>query len=150
MHTMTDTLEEVRREHRRLAAHVEALKVAADAVHRTPGRDTFELVDESWRFVSEHLLHHARTEERTIYVALTDALGTPAATRLLTIDHEAITELVGELGTLRRAAADHDTIPDDVARSLRRVLYGLYALIRTHFAKEEEVVLGILEARLTR
>jgi len=29
------------------------------------------------------------------------------------------------------------------------VLYGLYALVKVHFAKEEEVYLSILDARLT-
>jgi hypothetical protein len=32
---------------------------------------------------------------------------------------------------------------------LRRVLYGLYALVAVHFAKEEEVYLPLLDARLT-
>ena len=35
------------------------------------------------------------------------------------------------------------------AKALRRVLYGLYALVKVHFAKEEEVYLSILDARLT-
>ena len=34
------------------------------------------------------------------------------------------------------------------AKSLRRVLYGLYALVKVHFAKEEEVYLPLLDARL--
>ena len=35
------------------------------------------------------------------------------------------------------------------ANALRRVLYGLYALVKVHFAKEEEVYLPLLDARLT-
>jgi hypothetical protein len=34
-------------------------------------------------------------------------------------------------------------------RELRRVLYGLFALVELHFAKEEEVYLPILDANLT-
>jgi iron-sulfur cluster repair protein YtfE (RIC family) len=34
-------------------------------------------------------------------------------------------------------------------KALQRVLYGLYALVKVHFAKEEEVYLPILEERLT-
>jgi hypothetical protein len=30
------------------------------------------------------------------------------------------------------------------------VLYGLYALVKVHFAKEEDVYLSILDARATR
>jgi hypothetical protein len=35
------------------------------------------------------------------------------------------------------------------AKALRRILYGLSALVRVHFAKEEEIYLPILDARLT-
>ncbi len=34
-------------------------------------------------------------------------------------------------------------------QALRRVLYGLYALVKVHFAKEEEVYLPLLDARLS-
>lgn len=34
-------------------------------------------------------------------------------------------------------------------KALQRVLYGLYALVKVHFAKEEEVYLPILEERLS-
>jgi iron-sulfur cluster repair protein YtfE (RIC family) len=33
-------------------------------------------------------------------------------------------------------------------QALRRVLYGLYAIIKLHLAKEEEIYLPLLEARL--
>jgi hypothetical protein len=34
-------------------------------------------------------------------------------------------------------------------KALQRVLYGLYALVKVHFAKDEEAYLPILEERLT-
>ncbi len=34
-------------------------------------------------------------------------------------------------------------------RVLRRVLYGLYALVAIHFAKEEDIYLPLLDTRLT-
>ena len=34
-------------------------------------------------------------------------------------------------------------------RALRRVLYGLYALIKVHFVKEEKIYLPLLDAQLT-
>ena len=149
MTTTTSVFEEVRDEHRHLRPHVEGLRLAADALQGAAGRDAFELVDESWRFLSEHLLPHARAEEHSIYRAFTDAAKSKLPSRLLTMDHEAIGALVEELGALRRAAADHETLPEDVARSLRRVLYGLHALVGGHFEKEEAVVLPTLEQVLT-
>jgi iron-sulfur cluster repair protein YtfE (RIC family) len=39
--------------------------------------------------------------------------------------------------------------PDpDRRRELQRILYGLYAVIRLHFAKEEELYLPLLDAGL--
>ena len=35
------------------------------------------------------------------------------------------------------------------SKSLQRVLYGVYGLVKVHFAKEEEVYLPILDQRLT-
>jgi hemerythrin-like domain-containing protein len=49
--------------------------------------------------------------------------------------------LTEELSALRNA-------PDN-ANDLRRVLYGLYTLVKVHFAKEEEVYLPLLDARLS-
>ncbi len=34
-------------------------------------------------------------------------------------------------------------------KALRRVLYGLYTLVKLHFAKEEEIYLPLLDAHLT-
>jgi hemerythrin-like domain-containing protein len=143
-----EVLEALRREHAELRPHVEGLRVAGDAVALPSARDAFELVNDAWRFVSEHLLVHAEAEERTLYPAFAKATGSPEAGRLMTIDHEAIHQLAAELGVLRRALADHDTIGRDLADDLRRVLYGLYALVRCHFDKEEAVMLPVLEARL--
>jgi iron-sulfur cluster repair protein YtfE (RIC family) len=33
--------------------------------------------------------------------------------------------------------------------ALRRVLYGLYTLVKVHFAKEEEIYLPLLDSKLT-
>ena len=142
------SLEAVRNEHTNLLPHIDALLDAAEAVD-LPGRSAFELVDDSWRFLSEHLTMHAMLEEQVLYPALSSSLGAPEAVRLLGMDHRDIVTFIGELRTLRRALADHDVVDPHLKRELRRVLLGLHALIRSHFAKEEEIVLPILEARLT-
>lgn len=142
------SLDSVRNEHTNLLPHVEALLDAAESVD-LPGRSAFELVDDSYRFLSDHLTVHAVLEEQVLYPALTASLGAPEAVRLLTMDHQEIVGLIGELRTLRRALADHDVVDPHLKRELRRVLLGLHALLRAHFAKEEEVVLPLLEARMT-
>jgi hypothetical protein len=63
-------------------------------------------------------------------------------------DHVEVVRLAEELGILRGQLAGA-TLSDAHAKALRRVLYGLYALVTVHFAKEEEIYLPLLDARLT-
>jgi hypothetical protein len=64
-------------------------------------------------------------------------------------DHREIQALAEELDGFRRRFATADSLDDQLASALRRVLYGLHHLIKLHFAKEEEVYLPTLDARLT-
>ncbi|WP_225101670.1 hypothetical protein [Streptomyces sp. CoH27] len=43
---------------------------------------------------------------------------------------------------------DLDGLNDEREAAVRRVLYGLYTLVKVHFAKEEEIYLPLLEERL--
>jgi hypothetical protein len=74
-------------------------------------------------------------------------MGAPEATCTMSRDHLAINRLGGELAELRRAL---QAGPPNATQlnALRRVLYGLYAVVKLHFAKEEELYLPLLEAQL--
>ena len=58
-------------------------------------------------------------------------------------DHVEVGRYIDELAGLRQAVSPQN------AKALQRVLYGVYALVKVHFAKEEEVYLPLLEERLT-
>jgi iron-sulfur cluster repair protein YtfE (RIC family) len=75
-------------------------------------------------------------------------MGAPEATATMIRDHVAIAQLSAELGELRSQITGA-TISETLQKQLRRVLYGLYAVVCVHFAKEEEIYLPILDARLT-
>ena len=68
----------------------------------------------------------------------------PGATRTMHRDHVEVVALTGELTRLRDSLADAPTA--DQRPALQRTLYGLYAVVRLHFAKEEEVYLPVLDA----
>jgi hypothetical protein len=76
-------------------------------------------------------------------------MGAAEATATMSRDHVEIGQLTGELGLLRSQLTGAD-VSESQQKALRRVLYGLYAVVKVHFAKEEEVYLPILDARLTR
>ena len=138
----------LRAEHRALLPHIEHLRAAAEAVGTAPGTELRALVDAAYAFLTGHLIPHAEAEERALYPVVAAAMGAPQATATMSRDHVEVGRLTAELGALRatlRAAAPGAAD----AEALRRILYGLYALVTVHFAKEEEVYLPLLDARLT-
>ena len=62
-------------------------------------------------------------------------------------DHLEVIQLTEELEALRLHVF-YTPVSEADKQALRRVLYGLYAIIKLHLAKEEEIYLPIVEARL--
>lgn len=143
------TLQPLRDEHAELFPHIEALAQAGDAVDGGDVRRLRAAVDASYHFLAHHLIPHAEAEERALYPVVQRVLGAPEATGTMTRDHVEVGRLTDELAQLRELLSGVDEVDDAVAGRLRRALYGLHTLVRVHFAKEEEVYLPILEARLT-
>lgn len=145
---MTTLTQPLRDEHKELYPEVELLKAAADGVHETlSDADQAKILD-AYRFLTHHLLPHAQAEEAALYPVVATAMGAPQATATMSRDHVEVGRLTEELGTLR-AQVHGNTLTAEQASSFRRVLYGLYTLVKVHFAKEEEVYLPLLDARLT-
>jgi iron-sulfur cluster repair protein YtfE (RIC family) len=138
----------LRDEHEELRPHIERLRQAAEAVGTVPPAGLRTLVDEVDGFLVHHLIPHAQAEDAALYPVVARLMGAPEATATMRRDHVEVGRLVEELGALRDQLTDltHDPATGE---ALRRVLYGLYAVVRLHFAKEEEVYLPLLEARLS-
>ena len=83
------------------------------------------------------MLPHAEAEDRVLYPAVARLMGAPEATRTMSRDHLAIFRLGGELDELRKALHTKP-LSDGQLKALRRVLYGLHAVVKLHLAKEEE------------
>jgi len=75
-------------------------------------------------------------------------LGSPLATKTMSRDHVEVGRYTEELATLKQGL-DVKVLTAPQAQALQRVLYGLYALLKVHFAKEEEVYLPILDRSLS-
>jgi len=145
---MANITQPLRDEHSELLPEVETLRIAAEAAGSAPPPELQGRVDDAYGFLAHHLIPHAQAEERALYPVVGRAMGAPEATATMSRDHVEVGRLTEELAVLRGAlAAGH--VGQAETRNLRRVLYGLYALVRLHFAKEEEVYLPILDARLT-
>jgi hypothetical protein len=129
------TIVPMQREHELLLEQVEQMRVAAGELPSLAAAGRAEARARAVDFLRGSLLPHAKEEERGLYPAVGRELGHPDATAPMIYDHLAIGELTAAL-----AEAD----PDDVGR-LQELLYGLYALIRVHFWKEEELYLPTVE-----
>ena len=87
--------------------------------------------------LESELLPHERADEELLVPLVARALGGTDATAALSRTHAEIEHQVGRLRRLLAGLDDDDVQPEDVIE-LRRLLYGLYAVLRLHNAQEEE------------
>ena len=83
------------------------------------------------------LLPHERADEELLVPLVGRALGGTDATAAMSRTHAEIEHQVGRLRRLLVGLDSETTQPEDVVE-LRRLLYGLYAVLRLHNAQEEE------------
>jgi iron-sulfur cluster repair protein YtfE (RIC family) len=145
---MASLTQPLRDEHQELYPHVELLRQAADAVYESLTSLAHARIEEAYNFLTRELLPHAQAEEKVLYPMVQKAMGAEQATATMSRDHIEVARLTEELATLR-VHKSQLTITSIQAMALRRVLYGLYALVALHFAKEEEIYLPLLDAKLT-
>src|SRR5512147_1646412 len=144
---MTTLTQPLRDEHKELLPHVETLKTAADQVSEILSESAKKDIQDAYEFLAYHLIPHAIAEDQALYPVVQKVMGASKATATMSRDHVEVGRLTAELKVFLPAAAGK--ISDGQVAGLRRVLYGLYALVKVHFAKEEEIYLPLLDARLT-
>ena len=125
-----------RREHQELLEHLEHMAVTARELPGLSEAERAERVDRVIGFLRHTLLPHAKAEEETLYPEWALLVGFAGAALPMVHDHEAIVEGVERLE--RTEAGD--------AAALQELLYGLYALIRIHLRKEEDLILPVFDA----
>ena len=91
------------------------------------------------------LLPHERADEELLLPLLGRALGGTEATAALSRTHAEIEHQVRKLRMLLVGLDRENTQPEDVVE-LRRLLYGLYAVLRLHNAQEEEGAFSLVPA----
>jgi heavy metal translocating P-type ATPase len=122
-------------EHDAVLAVVEQIRAVADTLSTqncdlAPSRTLFYRLE-------EELLPHERADEARLLPLVDRALGSSDTTAAMSRTHA---EIEHQVSRLRRLLTDldNDTVqPEDVVE-LRRLLYGLYAVLRLHNAQEEE------------
>jgi iron-sulfur cluster repair protein YtfE (RIC family) len=137
----------VRDEHRELVARLEVVRTVADSIGSAAIEPLRDAVGQVYRYLIHQLIPHAQAEEQVLYPTVGRVLRAVEATETMSRDHLEVIRLTEELEALRLRLF-YEPVSTSDEQSLRRLLYGLYAIIRLHLAKEEEIYLPMLEARL--
>jgi len=146
MDTITGPL---RAEHRGLLPRIERIRRVADSVGLVPIEVLRERIDEVRGFLTHELIPHARAEDAELYPVVARVMGAPEATATMRHDHVEVAGLVDELEAIEPELSA-PSLPLEVEHTLRRILYGLYVLVKVHFVEEEEIYLPLLDANLTQ
>jgi heavy metal translocating P-type ATPase len=131
-------------DHTRLRDDLERIRVAADRLDLDPSPDAIARVRAVHAFLVDVLLPHEQAEDTELYPVLARVLGGEDPTGTMSRGHAEITHLTRRLGRVLDDLPAEGPEPDDV-QELRTTLYGLYAVLRLHFAQEDESYFSMLD-----
>jgi iron-sulfur cluster repair protein YtfE (RIC family) len=146
-----------RAEHGLLLPDVDRLRTVADRLDEMPPQEVRRELADLRRFLDERLVPHEQTEDAILYPLVARAMGGEDPTASMSRAHLEIAHLVrlfgrlvdelpaGEVPTDELPAGEPPPLAPDDLRDLRRILYGLHAVLRLHFAQEDEQYLPLLE-----
>jgi heavy metal translocating P-type ATPase len=126
-------------EHEELRTALGGIREAADHLAHCSltARPALDEVRAVYRFLRDELLPHERAEDERLYPRLAAPLGSHEATATMSRTHAEIERLTDRVGTHLRLAGRQGLGPGQLD-DLVATLYGLYAVLRLHFAQEEE------------
>ncbi len=133
---------ELRAEHAVLQAGLERLRTLADQIDELPPTAARQELRELAAFLAGEVMTHERAEDRELYPLMA---GTSAEDALdpLRHTHREIFRLIrlfdSAVAELPAAGPSAEDLPE-----LRRLMYGLHAVLRLHIAQEEELF-GLLD-----
>ena len=132
-------------EHRVLRPDVEAVRVAADAIGVSSVDSALRQAREVYTVLSSRVVPHELAEDSQLYPVLARALGGTDPTGTMSRAHLEIAHQTRRLGRLLDEMGEAPDREDLL--TLRQLLYGLHAILRLHFAQEEESYLSLAEPR---
>ena len=141
--------EQYRTEHAQLLPGVKRIRQLADRLDLlTPGEARSELTD-MYRFLADEVIPHEIAEDATVYPAIAKLIGGDDPTAVMTRAHREISHMVNVLGRNIEDLPCDGELSEEI-REMRRILYGLDAILRLHFAQEDESYLALMESGAER
>lgn len=129
-------------EHRKLLPGLERVRAVADELDTLGPAEALQRLREVRAFLTDQLEPHEQEDDRTLYPLIASIVGGDDPTAAMSRGHQEIRRLI------RRFAGTVDDLPpsgpdgEDI-RALRGLLYGLHAVLRLHFAQEEDSYLSL-------
>lgn len=133
-------------QHRSLRPELVRVREVADGLDATDGPEGLAAARTLYAWLVDDLLPHETAEEEELYPVMARALGGADPTGAMSRAHVEIGHLVRRVGRLLAELSQEQPLPEDVVE-LRRVLYGLHAVLLLHFAQEEEGLFPLLDPR---
>jgi heavy metal translocating P-type ATPase len=137
------TLSRFSAEHRFIHADIDAIRAAADALGDADTVSAMDKVRNVHGLLVREVLPHQEAEDEILFPAVSRVLGSDT-TVVMSRAHVEIAHQVRRLGRLLDAIGVEGPDEADVTE-LRRLLYGLHAILRLHTAQEEEDYLSLAE-----
>ncbi|MCJ7711867.1 MAG: heavy metal translocating P-type ATPase, partial [Chloroflexi bacterium] len=130
------------KEHRELAPSLARIRALADGLGSLPPARARDELQQIRSFLTGTLIPHEEDEDREIFPLVATAMGNDDATSALHRTHTEIFHLIRFMDRLVAEVPEEGPGPEDL-NDLRRVLYGLDAILRLHMAQEEELYLAL-------
>ena len=129
-------------EHEELMPVLDKLSLLADQLASLPPQEAARRLQELDALLRTHLLPHERRDDVSVYPEVASLLGGDDPLAAMSRAHQEIFRLQRRLGALiaESGPAGMDTA---ALRESQRTLYALDAILRLHFAQEEEIYHGL-------
>jgi heavy metal translocating P-type ATPase len=130
------------REHLMIKSDLDRLLAVADSLGTTGPEQVMDPVREVYRLLAEEVEPHEEAEEHILYPALERVLGGNEPTGPMSRAHAEISHQIRRLGHLIEDIGTSVPDQEDIDE-IRRLLYGLHAILRLHTLQEEESYLSL-------
>ena len=132
-------------EHRALSDVLDAISTAAEQARHSSGPHLARQLEELERMLNDRLLPHELKDDREVYARIRKGGHDDDALAGMSRTHMEIHRMARNLQTMRRDI-DASTPTDAERYELERLLHGLAAITRLHFAQEEEIYRSLDQA----
>ena len=133
-----------RAEHVTLRPDVERIRAVADGLDPKHPAESLKAVRDIHRFLVDELDPHEQAEDAMLYPVLARVLGGNDPTGTMSRAHLEIAHQIRRLGRLLDDSETDGPTPEDIIE-IRRMLYGLHAILQLHFAQEDEGYLSLVD-----